>query len=224
MKKKIIGLMILVMLLSVTSTVFAAGPAEYTIDVRNRTGAPVELNYRGADGISHWVTVSEGVSSLTLTEGVYSYWADPKCGHIAGTMNLSQQRQILWISCDDAVPSMIVTKTEHKKKNGGGTDLSGYCPEGGQWEVFNSPSLQVSILIGCGGWDFTNIFQWTNTHVPEVQWGGNGPVSFDTWWNVYCPQYYNGYGSLDLYYDLEGVVSPNGPIPWCGAVDYFAGK
>lgn len=111
MKTKLFPFLIVVVLLiaAFPASVFAAEQVEYTIDVRNRTGAPVELNYRGADGIIHWVTVPEGVSSLSLMEGVYSYWADPVCGHIAGDFNLSQQRQILWISCDDLVPSLEVS-------------------------------------------------------------------------------------------------------------------
>lgn len=109
MKTKIVGiLMLVVMLLSTTSVVFAAEVAEYTIDVRNRTGAAVELNYRGADGILRWVTIPEGVSSLTLNEGVYSYWASTSCGNIAGDMNVSQQRQILWVTCDEAVPALQI--------------------------------------------------------------------------------------------------------------------
>jgi YD repeat-containing protein len=102
-------LMVAALLIGLTGTVFAAGPVEYTIDVRNRTGQSVELNYTGADQVIHQVSIAKGVSSLTIPEGVYSYWASLKCGNISGSINLSQQAQILWLTCDTAAPSVKTT-------------------------------------------------------------------------------------------------------------------
>ena len=115
MSKKFHIILIFVVLSSLvlSGTAGAANAKQYTIDVRNRTGLPVELNYKTTDGILHMVTVPSGVSSLTLFQGVYQYWADPKCGHIAGTFNLTQQRQILWIQCDADIPSLELVK-RHK--------------------------------------------------------------------------------------------------------------
>ena len=110
MKKIVFTAMIIAaLLIGITGTVFAKVPAEYTIDVRNRTGAPVQFNYRGADGINHWATIPAGVTSLTLTQGVYAYWADPKCGHIAGNVNIDAQNKTLWIGCESAHPFVVAT-------------------------------------------------------------------------------------------------------------------
>ncbi len=110
MKKVIFTtLMIAFLLIGTTGSVFAKGPAEFTIDVRNRTGTPVQFNYRGADGIDHWATIPVGVSSLTLAQGVYAYWADPKCGHIAGRVNVDTQNKTLLIGCESAHPLVVAT-------------------------------------------------------------------------------------------------------------------
>jgi YD repeat-containing protein len=110
MKKVLFSILtVAALLIGMTGTVFAAGPVEYTIDVRNRTGQSVELNYTGADQVIHQVSIAKGVSSLTIPEGVYSYWASLKCGNIAGSINLSQQAQILWLTCDSAAPSVKTT-------------------------------------------------------------------------------------------------------------------
>ena len=65
-----IALMLTVLVIAlIPVTALASRPREaITIDVRNRTGAPVEFNYRGEDGITRWVTIPKGVSSLTLTD------------------------------------------------------------------------------------------------------------------------------------------------------------
>ena len=112
MKKVLFSILtVAALLIGMTGTVFAAGPVEYTIDVRNRTGQSVELNYTGADQVIHTTAIPAGVTTLTLKEGTYGYWADPKCGHISGSMNISQQSSILWISCDASVPALKITKS-----------------------------------------------------------------------------------------------------------------
>lgn len=112
MKKLIFSVLLLAaLLLGATGPAYAAGPVEYTIDLRNHTGQPVEFNYTGADGITHTKTVEAGVTKFDIFEGTYSYWADPSCGHISGTINISQQRQVLWITCDSGEANVVVTKT-----------------------------------------------------------------------------------------------------------------
>ena len=111
MKKMLFTAVILVVLLtSLVGTVFAAGPVDFTIDVRNRTGAEVAFNYTGADGVHHTTSIPAGISKLTLTEGVYQYWASPSCGNIAGSINLTQQHQTLWIDCSGVKAAMKLTK------------------------------------------------------------------------------------------------------------------
>ena len=112
MKRTILSIAVLsvLMILFFTGAALAAKPGTFTIDVRNTTGKPVEFNYRGEDGITHWVTLPAGVSQLTIAEGVYSYWADPPCGHVAGTFNLDAALKVLWVSCKADVPGVNLVK------------------------------------------------------------------------------------------------------------------
>ena len=79
--------------------VFAKGEQSVELSVRNLTKQTIELAYKGADGVQHWAHVPAGISSLTLPEGVYSYWADPACGHVAGTINFNKANTHLWVQC-----------------------------------------------------------------------------------------------------------------------------
>ena len=160
MKKIIFTAMIIAaLLIGITGTVFAKGPAEYTIDVRNRTGAPVQFNYRGADGINHWATIPAGVTSLTLTQGVYAYWADPKCGHIAGNVNIDAQNKTLWIGCESAHPFVVATFI---RKSSSCSDWGVFNPHDGYffsetnwvegsdaWDSWSSMLLGKDGIYGC---------------------------------------------------------------------------
>lgn len=151
MKTKLLTILVLLTLLIslLPISVFAAAPGEFTIDVRNRTGSSVEFNYRGSDGILHWVSVPVGVSSLTLVEDVYSYWADPNCGHIAGNINVNQQRQILWITCGSTLPVVVLTRP-HKANP---------CEDWGVYGVGDGWVLFASITFWIGGMTPTT---WVN--------------------------------------------------------------
>ena len=112
MKHKLTTLALVLALLAAlipSAAMAAKATEEITIDVRNHTGAPVELNYRGDDGVTRWTTVPTGVSSLTLPEGSYAYWADPKCGHIAGNVKLVNNKLTLWIICQDIQPALFTS-------------------------------------------------------------------------------------------------------------------
>lgn len=121
MKTKLFSLLIIVMLLvtAIPASVFAAAPQDLTLHVRNRTGVAVELNLQDANGNISFYTVAEGVSEMTLTEGVYSYWADLPCGHIAGTWNVNVVKT-LFLSCDNAMPTVYLTRIQK-----GGTCMLG---------------------------------------------------------------------------------------------------
>lgn len=113
MKKSIYLLLIVLVLLTSTFTsTLAKAPQELSISVHNRTGASVQFNYTGTDQIIHWATIPTGVSTLTLDQDVYQYWADPQCGHIAGSLNLDTSNKILWLTCDDATPAVFLTKPD----------------------------------------------------------------------------------------------------------------
>jgi hypothetical protein len=94
----------LIVLLALPVGVFAAKPAMFDVNVRNRTGEALQFNYRGADGILHWAMIPAGVTVLTMDEDLYTYWADPVCGHIAGRLNLDATNKTLWIDCSVKKP------------------------------------------------------------------------------------------------------------------------
>ena len=180
MKKGFVSTLLLAaLLISITGSAFAAGPVEYTIDVRNHTGQPVEFNYTGADGVVHTTSIPAGVSKLTLLEGTYNYWAAPKCGSVAGSINLSQQHQTLWIDCEDAAP---VVSNALPKPVGGGGYVFIRCANGvdgafeynfydwgeGDWGVFGTFCYASAPADGYGEW--ANIW-------------GNG----EDYWYLYMP-------------------------------------
>lgn len=101
MKRGFFTLLVLgALMVGFTGSASAAKPGQFTIKVRNLTGEPVGFNYTNADGNISFATFPAGSSSLTLTEGKYSYWAVLNCGHTAGSFNLVQQSQTIWLKCD----------------------------------------------------------------------------------------------------------------------------
>ncbi|MEI7845500.1 MAG: hypothetical protein WCK35_06835 [Chloroflexota bacterium] len=100
MKKNIIViLVVLALLVSVfpTSSVFAkhGNGNKYTIEIRNRTGAPVSFILTDAKGLfSHLYTYEDGMWNITLGTGWYSYRANTACGAVSGMFNLDHRRTI----------------------------------------------------------------------------------------------------------------------------------
>jgi len=89
--------------------VFAAQPQEINLVVRNRIGGPVEVNLTDEFGNIQFFSFEEGVSELALTEGQYQFWASMPCGNLAGTWNVNISK-ILFLSCDQAIPSAELTR------------------------------------------------------------------------------------------------------------------
>ena len=197
MKKTLISLLLVAaLMLGITGSAFAAGPAEYTIDVRNRTGQSVEFNYTGADGILHTTSIPAGTSKLTLLEGTYNYWAAPKCGSVAGTFNVSQQRQTLWIDCDDSTPSVDVASPQGKAGPGvvffrclnggsGAYEYNFYDWGDGDWGIFGTFCYDSVPTEGYGEW--ANIWE-----------------DGENYWYLYMPTGINdsGYGNCDGWSDF----------------------
>ncbi len=98
-KMVVFGLVLLA--LALPASVFAAAPGFFTYMVRNHSGQAVQFNYRGEDGVTHWVELPEGVSELRLAEGQTDYWADPACGHVAGSLNVDAPNKIVWVECPE---------------------------------------------------------------------------------------------------------------------------
>lgn len=205
MKKYIVFCVTVLLLISLLPTsVFAAGPVEYTIDVRNRTGEAVELSYTGSDNITHFVKIGAGVTSLTINEGVYSYFASPKCGNIAGQMNISQQRQTLWISCDDANPSLSVTKTNKKSASCDPTSLTIYDDQ---------TSGDIWVLLSCS-WslaEWESIFNSfiLDDHVWVYKGTSMSVESFESMCGLF------GLYNPDWIQNALNYTHPNGAVPYC---------
>jgi YD repeat-containing protein len=208
MKKIVFTTLILAaLLIGLTGTVFAAGPVEYTIDVRNRTGQTVELNYTGADQVIHQVSIAKGVSSLTIPEGVYSYWASLKCGNISGSINLSQQAQILWLTCDSAAPSV---KTTGPKNTGGVKFIS--CANGPgvyeynffDWDTDTDPTAWEPFFSNC------------YNSIPQ-----EGDGEWSTTWSILWNDYDDNGDPTEYWYDyyLNGVDPADG----CGFANQGVG-
>ena len=211
MNKTLFTLLTLALLLiSITGSALAAGPSEFTIDVRNHTGAPVEFNYTGADGVHHTTTIPAGVTSLTLMEGVYNFWADPSCGHVAGSININQQRQILMIDCGAA---QTVGLGYIKPKSG---VVFYQCLNGGSgpyeynfydwndnyddWGVYGTFCYAVAPTDGDG--EFSNIWGDGETYWYQYMSSGinSGPYGNCPGWSDFGPAFY-----------YLGMIDPSDP-------------
>ena len=98
-KNMIVILVVLALLISVlpTTTVFAknGNGKKYTIEIRNRTGAPVSLILTDAKGLSSQLyTYQDGMWNITLGTGWYSYRASTACGAVSGMFNLDHRKTI----------------------------------------------------------------------------------------------------------------------------------
>lgn len=112
MQKKVIYLLVVLSLLlaALPSAVFAATAQEFEVTVYNRTGHPAEVKVTDADGVPHMFTAPAGISSITLPEGMHSYWVSSACGNSAGRWNLNVDKK-LWIDCSVLGSAAWLTKT-----------------------------------------------------------------------------------------------------------------
>ena len=88
----------------------AAKPSDVTIHVRNQTGVTVQLSLTDAQGNILYFMLDPGVYPITLTEGIYAYYAALPCGPSTGTLNLTNTK-ILYLSCNDDTPSLNLSRT-----------------------------------------------------------------------------------------------------------------
>ena len=103
MKKQLILITLLVLMLASLLPVaaLAAKPAELAVQVRNHTGAAVELSLTDATGNVTYKTIPVGISTFTLVEGRYSYYASTVCGVQSGPFNASTKEKVLYFGCDN---------------------------------------------------------------------------------------------------------------------------
>ena len=100
MNKKFFLILVLVAILAAALPMAALAGKQQTfeVSVRNRTGAAAEVRVTSANGKVSMMRVPAGYSTISLAQGVYSYWVSSACGNSAGSWNLNVDK-ILWIDC-----------------------------------------------------------------------------------------------------------------------------
>lgn len=110
MKTKIGLFVVLALILALLPlNVFAAEPAELDIRVYNRTGAPASVRLTDADGALTWLDLPAEESVVTLTEGIYEYYAVTACGPQVGTWNVNVVKELM-LRCENEMPAITLKK------------------------------------------------------------------------------------------------------------------
>ena len=100
MKKQFYLIVVLALVISMLPVAALAGkPAEITVQVRNQTGAPVDMSLTDALGNITYQTLPVGNSTFELTEGRYTYFAATLCGNQSGPFN-AVKGKLLYLKCD----------------------------------------------------------------------------------------------------------------------------
>lgn len=100
--KKISVLFVVVILLATlfVSPVYAAGPANVQVTVRNWTTGGVSMWVQPEGGLKTYYDFPEpGVYTITLPEGKYDFYAYSPCSVEAGNLNVGA-RKILTFACE----------------------------------------------------------------------------------------------------------------------------
>ena len=104
--KKIVFAFLIIVLVSMLPLAAGAGkPAQLELNIRNQTGAVVSLDLVDANGNHIYKTLEEGVFPITLTEGIYTYYASLPCGNVSGQWNINVVKT-LYLSCKQSVPAI----------------------------------------------------------------------------------------------------------------------
>jgi len=91
-----LAVFVLVALLSVLpgSTAQAAEPATISLFVRNSTGGTVSMVLTDQLGFHFTFTYAPGMTTSTLKEGNYTYYANTPCGAESGSFNLNRSKKL----------------------------------------------------------------------------------------------------------------------------------
>lgn len=164
MKNKLQWFFVFVVVLSLFPfTVFAAAPSELTIKVKNNTGAAVTGSATDANGNVIWLDLPDGISSVPMTEGIYTYYLVTKCGTQYGTWNLNVTK-VLEIECKSGTPEVMFYKQ---------------CPDnlyGHYWYAHVQEGSSNSWWLFFASWDNVNI----PDAYPGIPWQDGG---IDCWSN-----------------------------------------
>ncbi len=80
-------------------TALAKAPVEVDLRIRNRTGGVVELKLVDANGNASWFRFEPGQTTVSLPEGIYSYYASTDCGNYSGILNLNVTKELMFFAC-----------------------------------------------------------------------------------------------------------------------------
>lgn len=110
MKKLFLAILLVVLLVApFPATALSASPAEITVHVRNQTGGLVNLSLTLPGGSPLFKTLEEGVTSFTITEGTYDFYASMPCGNQAGQWNINVNKT-LYLTCNTGAPTITIIK------------------------------------------------------------------------------------------------------------------
>ena len=116
MKRPLYLILVLALVAALLPAVaLAAKPAEIVVQVRNQTGAPVDLSLTDADGNIIYQNLPAGNSTFDLTEGRYTYFAATLCGNQSGPFN-AVKGKLLFLKCD-TVPVVMYENCQYVAKD-----------------------------------------------------------------------------------------------------------
>ena len=167
---------LLVSLLPVAA--LAAKPAQIRVDVRNQTGAPVDLSLTDTAGNITYQDLPAGNSSFDLTEGKYTYFAATQCGNQSGPFNANVTK-VLYLECDGA-PVVMYEKCQ----------FVGYSP---YIQQLYDPGVMYRTMQGYGYpysyeyylWSYglgENYYKCIYGLQAEDYWGGEKPADTKPVW------------------------------------------
>ena len=176
MKHKIVSMFVLAVLIITTlfSSAGASGPVELKVNVRNATGAVVNLRLTDANGMNTFFSLEPGVYPISLTEGVYSYYASLPCGNLAGSWNVNVVKT-LYLSCQHDVAFASLKKAVATCQYYGSWDSDfEYLYHGGQeyaepdFLVGPGADLSGEVPLLCLDPYLSELYSWHNWQIQYV--------------------------------------------------------
>lgn len=188
MKKSFVALLVIAMLATFfPSAAFGASATEVTVNVRNQTGGQVDLSITLPGGSPQFMTLEEGVTSFTITEGLYDFYASTPCGNQAGQWNLNVTKT-LNLSCDSG---SLVTTLARQSGGKSGCDVGLYFALGPDL-IFLSWSIFGPMITG-------QIYSYFGIEVNSPQ------EAADVWNDAFQSNLYAG-----CYDGVANYISPGG--------------
>lgn len=152
MKQKPIVLLLLVTILFATffGSASAASQMKLKVNVRNSSGAVVNLGLTDANGVRTFYHLEPGVYPITVDEGTYYYYASLPCGNLAGVWNVNVVKT-LFLSCQKDAAFASLAK-----------NFADGCQSLGTWNIdfdimlLGERSSEPDFYLGPGASDYTS--------------------------------------------------------------------